>query len=147
MKPEIYNIIRELFLSQNYAVLATVNERAPHTNIVAFCADQDLETIILATPRDTTKFKNIQANPAVSLFIDSRTNSVSDINSAIGVTVLGKAYECSLEIEPELITRYQKKYPHLKDFLDSPGCALIKLNVARYIIVQNFQETIVVDMG
>lgn len=146
MKSELKKILTDLFSSQKYAVLATVHESAPQTHIVAFTAHANLATMIFVTPRKTTKFKNIQANPAVSLFVDSRTNSVSDINNAIGVTVLGKGFERSSGNKSPLIEIYREKYPHLSDFLDSPECAVIELEVNYYIIVQNFQDTITVDM-
>jgi nitroimidazol reductase NimA-like FMN-containing flavoprotein (pyridoxamine 5'-phosphate oxidase superfamily) len=132
--------LRELFASQQLAVLATDAGGRPYTSLIAFAATEDLTRLIFATTRATRKFTNIQENPHVSLMIDSRSNQVSDFRNAVAVTAMGTAAEVSGESRARLVERYLKRHPHLKSFVDAPSCALLQVAVAQYYLVSRFQN-------
>jgi hypothetical protein len=39
-----------------------------------------------------------------------------------------------------LLNIYLAKHPHLKEFVSSPTCALIKVRVQKYYVVSKFQN-------
>ncbi len=137
---EFRHQLRELFDSQQLAVLATDAGGRPYASLVAFAATDDLTRLIFATTRATRKFANIQENPHVSLLIDSRSNQVSDFRDAVAVTAMGSAAEVSSDDWSPLRDRYLKRHPHLKSFVDAPSCALLRMNVAQYYLVSRFQN-------
>ena len=136
------NALRELFRVQKLCVLSTLNERHPYVNLIGFYVNDDLNEIIFATYRSTRKFSNITLNSNVSVLIDSRSNRDVDFQTAIAATAIGAAKEVSGNERNRLQSLFLKKYPHLCDFVSSPDCALMRIKVERYIIVNEFQNVV-----
>lgn len=141
-KEELKQKVSELLSSQKLAVLSTQNaDGFAYASLIAFAASDDLQTIVLATPRATRKFANIKQNPKVSLLIDNRSNKENDFHAAMAVTVMGVAQEaCSGEVQRGLAALYLKKHSYLEAFLRSPTTAFIRISVLRYYLVSRFQE-------
>jgi general stress protein 26 len=59
IQSDSFNRIRELFKSQKLAVLATNNESHPYCNLVAFAETSDCKSLIFATNRNTSKYRNL----------------------------------------------------------------------------------------
>jgi nitroimidazol reductase NimA-like FMN-containing flavoprotein (pyridoxamine 5'-phosphate oxidase superfamily) len=137
---DVKNVLKDLFDSQPLAVLATQSDGQPYTNLVAFVSSQDLHSLFFATTQSTRKFANLSAEPMVSMLVDNRTNNPSDFRWAKAVTVTGKAEKTDKEKEVEITEAYLGKHPHLRDFLASPTCVLIRIRVETYYLVTRFQE-------
>jgi nitroimidazol reductase NimA-like FMN-containing flavoprotein (pyridoxamine 5'-phosphate oxidase superfamily) len=138
--------VRSLLATQRSAVLATQGDRAPYTSLMAFLGADDLASLILATPRQTTKYTNLMARPEVALLVDDRTNSGSDTQAASALTILGRAEEVGGIERGELSRAFALKHADLSGFLALPDTALIRVRVRRYILVERFQEATVFDM-
>ena len=91
--PAAVATLRTLLTAQRLAVVATQQNGHPYTSRVAFVASDDLRRIAFMTSRATTKYRNLFADPRVSMLIDSRTHSVEDFTAGAAVTVLGRAAE------------------------------------------------------
>ncbi|PVH17076.1 uncharacterized protein CXQ87_004636 [Candidozyma duobushaemuli] len=63
--------VTKLLKSKRYVHLATCNANIPHASLMnyTFYSKNDKPYIIISTPRDTTKYRNIEANENVSLLI------------------------------------------------------------------------------
>jgi nitroimidazol reductase NimA-like FMN-containing flavoprotein (pyridoxamine 5'-phosphate oxidase superfamily) len=145
-KNEIEALLRDLLTRQSLAVLATQASHGPYTTLVGFAAGQDLNYIFFVTSRSTRKYAALKARPEVSMLIDSRTNQTSDFRDAVAVTALGKAHEVDKEDHRDIVGLYVAKHPHLEDFVLSPTCALVRLEVEKYIIVTRFQQVTTLDL-
>jgi len=132
-KQQIKKILSGLFTSQKLAVLATHQKGQPYGSLVAFAAASDLKNLVFATTRATRKFSNLKTDPQVSLVLDNRSNRVVDFRKAVAATALGKERE-------KLAAMYLAKHPHLKDFVNSPTCALVRVRVEVYYVVWRFQN-------
>ena len=132
--------LRDLFSSQRLAVLATQNRRQPYGNLVAFMATKDLKHLLFATTRATRKFVNISKNPKVAMVVDNRSNEESDFHQAAAVTATGVGKEIMGPEKARFQKLYLSKHPYLKDFVSSPTCALLKVEVETYTIVNRFQN-------
>ena len=86
-------IVREVTSTQYFAVLNTLSEGLPYSNLVSYAVSDDLKTLVFITDRNTRKFRNMQENNNISLLIDNRTNQPSDISQAVAITVVGTAHE------------------------------------------------------
>ncbi|QTA89657.1 pyridoxamine 5'-phosphate oxidase family protein [Desulfonema magnum] len=137
---DIQRQIRELFVSQNLAVLATHNEEQPYANLVAFVTTDDLKYLYFVTPRATRKFANLSADSRVALLINNSTNQNTDFHQAIAVTAVGKAEEITGDDRTRVLPLYLAKHPHLEEFAKSPTCALVRVTAASYYLVKNFQN-------
>ncbi len=131
---ELSGLIRRVFTSQRFAVMATQFEGQPYSNLVAFAEADDLRTLLFVTSRDTRKYSNILSSKKVAVLVDSRTNQASDFHSALAITALGTVEEVAADNKNYLSRIYLSKHPQLKDFLDKPSNALMKVTVTEYII-------------
>lgn len=131
---ELSGLIKRVFTSQRFAVLATQFEGQPYSNLVAFAEADNLKSLLFVTSRDTRKYSNTLASKKVAILVDSRTNQASDLNSAIAITALGIIEEVAAENKDYLSEIYLSKHPGLKDFLHKPSSALMKVVVNSYVV-------------
>ncbi len=137
---ELEHRIRELFESQKLAVLATQNEGQPYANLIAFAPSDDLKCLYFVTARATRKYANIEADARVTMLIDNRSNQDSDFSQAAAVTATGAAQEVVHSRRDEVLAIYLAKHPMLEEFVRSPSCALLKIQVETYYLVRRFQN-------
>jgi nitroimidazol reductase NimA-like FMN-containing flavoprotein (pyridoxamine 5'-phosphate oxidase superfamily) len=132
--------VRTLLEQQVLGVLSTHGPEGPHASLVAFVAGQDLQTIVLATPKTTRKYANLEGDPRVALLVDNRSNQRSDCHTAMAATLYGRAETASPESRPDLLQSYLGKHPHLVDFVQASSCALVVVRVSRISHVRAFQQ-------
>ena len=133
-------MLQEFLASQRSAVLATTENGQPYLSLMAFAATDDLQYLLVATYRATRKYRNIEADSRVALLVDNRTNQPSDTAQATAITALGRAKEAAVGEKDRFLGIYLAKHPHLQEFVSSPDCALIKVEVEKYLLVSKFQE-------
>ena len=137
---QLAQCLRDLFSSQSLAVLATHSDGQSYGSLVAFVATEDLKHLLFATTRATRKYSNLMKNPRVAMVMDNRTNEESDFHQAMAVTATGQVREVTGSDRDRLTKLYLSKHPHLVDFVSSPTCALMSLEVETYYIVSRFQN-------
>jgi nitroimidazol reductase NimA-like FMN-containing flavoprotein (pyridoxamine 5'-phosphate oxidase superfamily) len=137
---EIKAHVRSLFTNQKLAVLATNSDGQPYTSLVAFVGRDDLKDIYFATPRTTRKYKNLKNEPRVALLINSSANKPSDFHQAIAVTATGAIMDIQDNQRASILKAYLARHPHLKDFIEAPTTALVRVRVRHYYLVKNFQK-------
>lgn len=144
---DIQPVLRDLFLTQRFAVLATDDRGQPFASLMAFAASEELRHIIVLTDRATSKFCNLKANPRVALLIDDRENKGSDTQESVAVTAVGEACEMDPEEGAPLLELFLARHPYLADFAASPGCAIIQVKIKSYLLVSRFQKVIEWSVG
>ncbi len=138
--------IRGLLNSQHLAVLATRAGEQPYTSLVTVAASPNLDYIVFPTLRHSQKYANLAACAQVGLLLDNRSDQESDLSAGIALTVIGRAAEAAASEREALRQQYLARNPRLQTFLDDPDCALVKVQVQRYVFVSNFQDKAVLDM-
>ena len=133
---ETKELLRQIVGAQRFAVLATMSNQQPYSNLVAFAVSDDLRHIVFATYRNTQKYHNILSNDRVALLIDTRSNNLSDFIEALAVTVLGVASELNGDSNDKLVQSYLDKHPSLGEFLQRPDTAIIKVLLTDYILAR-----------
>lgn len=132
-------LINKIVNTQYFAVLNSVGEGQPYSNLVSFAITDDLKSLVFITDRNTRKYRNIKGNNHLSLLIDNRTNQPSDITQAIAITVIGTARE-EVTSRDSYQVIFLTRHPQLKQFVDNPNSALILVTVSEYIIA-GFDKT------
>jgi nitroimidazol reductase NimA-like FMN-containing flavoprotein (pyridoxamine 5'-phosphate oxidase superfamily) len=143
---QLRKMLKGLFASQRLGVLATYGRGQPYSSLVAFAATNDLKHLLFATTRATRKFANLSTESQVALLVDNRSNQDTDFHRAIAVTALGKAEEVKARERNPLLRVYLAKHPYLEEFVNSPTCALLKVRVDRYYMVNRFQNVMELHM-
>jgi nitroimidazol reductase NimA-like FMN-containing flavoprotein (pyridoxamine 5'-phosphate oxidase superfamily) len=136
----LLNQIKNLLQAQLFGVLATQGADYPYCSLVGYVVSEDAKNIYFPTIRETQKFRNLFASPKVSLLVNNQTNQANDLKEAHALTVLGTAMEVTPESREEARARFLQKHPSLKEFVTAPNCALVKIQVAKYIFVTDFQS-------
>ena len=134
--------IVELFKEQRFAVIATQGKTEPYTNLVSFLIGRDFKKIYFPTSKNTRKFKNLSENSRISILIDNRGNKPQDIENAMTLTAVGKT---SVIKDSKILNLFLKKHPYLKDFVSSNDCAMIEIDIEKYIVVYNFKDVKIID--
>ena len=138
--------LEELCGSEMSAVLATDGGGQPYTSLVSFALSPDRKGLIFATPKATSKYKNIAKNPRVSVLIDNRSRAKGDIMLGEAITILGLARPVRRGKRwRELAAVLVSKNPALHEFITAPTTALIYIEAAKYIHVGRFQAITVSD--
>jgi len=133
-------LVGALLAEQPLAVLSTYGPAGPHASLVALAATDDLTAVLFVTARHTRKFTNLTDEPRVALLVDSRTNDGTDFEQASAVTIAGRATEVREADRPALLAVYTARHPSLREFAESPACALIEVRVDAYQIVTHFED-------
>jgi general stress protein 26 len=128
--------LRQVLMTQRFAVLATQLNDQPYINLVAFATSDDHSFILFATSRNTQKYRNIQENKKVAILIDSRRNEPSDLTGALAITALGSAHEVTKDRKDIQVQNYIDRHPNLKDFIRRPETAIISVKVSEYILAR-----------
>ena len=137
---QIESVLRELFRSQRYAVLATDSHGQPFTSLMAFAVAGDLGQLVVLTERAARKFANLTANRRVALLIDNRENKGSDTQESVAVTAIGEAEELDPVAGATLLQLFLARHPYLATFAASPSCAIVGVKINAYRLVSRFQE-------
>jgi hypothetical protein len=131
---ELSGLLKKVFISQRFAVLATQSQGQPYGNLIAFAEAENLKSLLFVTSRNTRKYSNILASKKVAVLVDSRTNQASDLQSAVAITAIGNIKEVTESNRDYLSRIYLSKHPQLKDFLCKQPTTLMKVSVNDYVI-------------
>lgn len=129
------------FHELRFAVLATADEGKPYTSLITYAMTPGCRTLIFATSRVTSKYRNIRSQPAVSILLDNRSQNARDLQNAQAVTLLGTAKEVRRSaLKAEYRGAFLNRHPELADFIDEPGTSLIAITVSQAIHVTRLED-------
>ena len=120
--------IQKMISENKVCVMATVSNGAPHCSLMSYTTDKECREIYMATLKDTKKYRNLIANPAVSLLIDTREFDPKGKTRALTVTGVFQAIENDQRIT-EIRETLLAKHPDLKDFFNNPDARLVMIKV------------------
>ena len=119
----------------------------PYGNIVAFAATADLKHLLFPTTCSTRKYANLSGEPRVAMVVDNRSHQESDFREGIAVTATGVVRELEGLEREERSMIYLAKHPYLEEFVTSPSCALLQLEVETYYVVSQFQSVVEIQIN
>jgi nitroimidazol reductase NimA-like FMN-containing flavoprotein (pyridoxamine 5'-phosphate oxidase superfamily) len=132
-------LIKKIIGSQYFAVLSSVGDGQPYSNLITFAITNDIKSLVFITGRNTRKYRNIKEDSNISILIDNRTNQPSDITKAKAITVIGTAHEVTDNLNT-LQALFLNRHPDLRKFIIEPDNAMILVTVHEYIIA-GFKKT------
>lgn len=134
--------MKELVREKDICVLATVSGSKPHCSLMAYVTDEDCREIYMVTQRQTSKYRNLKKNPALSLLIDTREKrNASPHSEAKALTIDGMFQEIVKAEKRELVrARLLERHPHLREFLDHPDAELLCIRVISFLLLEGLTE-------
>lgn len=140
---EAWERVRGLLTSQRFVVLSTQSNSGPYSSLVAFWAADSLDRVLFATMRDARKYGFLAEHPQVALLFDDRSNQDIDLSRAAAVTAIGNAHEITeVGARSEALATFLDRHPDLDSFANTPGCALIGVDIEVFHLVTHFQDTV-----
>jgi len=125
--------IRQLLANASLGVLATAGPEGPLTSLMAFAVESP-SRLVMATLPDTRKWRNMLGDPRISLLIDDR-ETARDRGSVRALTLAGR-HEPGTEAQRQAgFHVLGRRHPHLAGLLARPEIALIRLQVASYLLL------------
>lgn len=125
---------------ERHSVLATDSGGQPYTSLVAYALTPDARGLLFATPKKTTKYRNILRNRRVSLMIDTRSNSPRGYLESEALTVIGEARVLRKGAKQQAMADlFIRKHPRLREFVRAGSTALILVSINRIMHAGRFQ--------
>ena len=126
--------MKALAREKNSCVLATIVDNKPYCSLMAYVTNPACTEIYMVTHSNTQKFKNLAANPAVSLMIDTRDTSPR--TAAQALTVAGTFQKITdsakeKEVRRQLLTAH----PYLREFMDRPEAEVFQINIESFLLL------------
>ena len=107
--------MKALAREKNICVLATIAGSKPYCSLMAYVTNKACTEMYMVTHRQTQKYQNLVANPAVSLLIDTR--DASPRSGAKAMTVEGVYQKIKDPTKEEAVRRkLLSTHPHLTEF-------------------------------
>jgi nitroimidazol reductase NimA-like FMN-containing flavoprotein (pyridoxamine 5'-phosphate oxidase superfamily) len=127
---------------RRHAALATDENGAPYLSLVAFALAQDGAAVLFATPRGSRKFRNLRANPRVSLLLDTRGERDRDYGRAEAITIVGRArvLRAGSSRWREAGQILHARHPALAAFFEAATTALVRVDIEEAVHVGGFQR-------
>jgi len=146
LNPEVKSRIDRVLNSQKIAVLGTSKDGEPYSCLVGFAITDDLSELVFATMRERLKYKQMQANPRVTLMIDDRDVQNSDFNDTTSLTVVGSAEDVKGNDRGRYASLLLKQHPVLSEFVSAPDCAVMRVKVDKIYVVSEFESVVKVGL-
>jgi nitroimidazol reductase NimA-like FMN-containing flavoprotein (pyridoxamine 5'-phosphate oxidase superfamily) len=103
--------------AQDMCVLATVDGEVPHCSLMAYVSDETCRKVYMITHRNTKKYANLLANPAVCLLIDTRLSAKRSSRETVQALTVNGTFELVRDEEAAgLRNRFIEAHPHLREF-------------------------------
>jgi hypothetical protein len=134
--------LRKLLHDQLLGVLGSQFEGAPYLTLVAFAPANGERTLVFATARSTRKYRNLVLDNRCSMLVDNRDNTPDDFADAAAATAIGTCRELDGKELTTMSGVLVARHPQLSDFVRSPSCAVMALDVERYVLVWRFQQVV-----
>ena len=131
--------IQKMILENRVCVMATVADGAPHCSLMSYATDEDCGEIYMATLKDTKKYRNLIANPSVSLLMDTRDADPKGHTRALTVTGVFQAVENDERIAA-IRNILIRKHPDLKDFFNNPDARIVVIKATSLQLLDNVTD-------
>ena len=126
----------QLLREKSVCVLATVAAGRPHCSLMAYAVNDAATDMYLATLRTTRKYRNIEANPAVSLLVDTR-----EAPQPSALTIEGACRPLAAGPERDQArVRLLGRHPDLAALLDDPGGEILKVRITSFLLLKGLTE-------
>ena len=142
MLEEMKALVRE----KNTCVLATISGSKPYCSLMAYVTNKPCTEIYMVTRRQTQKYQNLMANPAVSLMIDSRDATPRSAARAMTVEGIFRSIDDRRQ-QADIRRKLLSAHPHLTDFMGHPDTELIRIKIRSFLLLNGLTQSHFVEIA
>ena len=123
--------IQTLIQANRICVLATVSEGEPHCSLMSYATDDDCREIYMATHKETKKYRNLTANPSVSLLVDSRQDIGAHPAAQTKALTISGTFQRNLDEKKIAAARARlfEKHAGLKNIFNDPDTEIVIIKI------------------
>ena len=138
--------MKALAREKNSCVLATIVDTKPYCSLMAYVTNRACTEIYMVTHRQSQKFQNLIANPAVSLMIDTRDTSPR--SAARAMTVEGVFQKITDPAKEQQVRReLLSTHPHLNEFMDHPEAEVFQITIKSFLLLNGLTQASFEDLS
>ena len=138
--------IRDIISASDLAVLATCADNQPHCSLMAYAVHND-SSILMLTRRETRKFKNISANPRVSVMVDTRLESSEQRFAIKALTINGVCSPCSKHEQKRLKDLLVVQHPQLKELAALEDSVVVEVKADSFLLLDGVSNAFFLDLS
>lgn len=130
------NKVEEILAANKLCVLCTHGGDKPHCSLMTYVPGDDLRILYMVSSRESRKFKNILANPRVSILVDTRQDTAGKEDAKItSITFEGIHEPLQQENMEQLIAHLNAKNPRLSEIINDPASILFGIRLKSYLML------------
>jgi nitroimidazol reductase NimA-like FMN-containing flavoprotein (pyridoxamine 5'-phosphate oxidase superfamily) len=143
---EMLEEMKALVREKNTCVLATISGSKPYCSLMAYVTNKPCTEIYMVTRRQTQKYQNLMANPAVSLMIDSRDTSPRSAARAMTIDGVFQSIDDPGQ-QAEIRQKLVSVHPHLTEFMEYPDSELIRIKIKSILLLNGLTQSFFEEMA
>ncbi|WP_373484747.1 pyridoxamine 5'-phosphate oxidase family protein [Acetobacterium malicum] len=132
MLAKLETILRE----NSLCVLCTEAAGSPYCSLMTYLLSDDLRVLYLISTRKSRKFKNLLANPRVSVLVDSRQHrGPTATENIVSVTFSGLFQPLADSETQRVKTAFAREHPELTEILNHPDSVIFAIKLMSYLLL------------
>ncbi|WP_050738500.1 pyridoxamine 5'-phosphate oxidase family protein [Acetobacterium bakii] len=132
MLEKVEKILRENTL----CVLCTEGGGKPYCSLMTYIPNDDLRVLYMVSTLASRKFKNLLANPRVSVLVDTRQNpGASPEEKIASVTFEGSFQPLAASEMQRIKTHLADDHLELNAILENPNCVVFSIKLNSYLLL------------
>ena len=139
--------MREILRANDLAVLATCAENQPHCSLMAFVPNENCRTIYMLTQRNSRKFRNISANPRVSLMVDTRLDSPESRPAIKALTISGTCKPSPQSMQKQFKHLLLQNHPQLKTLSAQKDAVVLEITIASFLLLDGIDNAFFMELS
>ena len=138
--------MKALAREKNSCVLATIVDAKPYCSLMAYVTNRACTEIYMVTHRQSQKYRNLIANPAVSLMIDTRDTSPRSAVRAMTVEGVFQKIKDPAK-EKKVRRKLLSAHPHLNEFMDHPQAEVFQVTIKSFLLLNGLTQASFEDLS
>jgi len=139
--------MREIIRANDLGVLATCADHQPHSSLMAYVPHEDCRTIYMLTQRDSRKFRNISANPRVSLMVDTRLDSPESRPAIKALTISGTCSPSPQSMQKQFKHLLVQNHPQLETMAAQEDSIVMEITIESILLLDGIDNAYFVELS
>ena len=132
------DVIKTLVREKDICVLATASDNKPHCSLMAYVTDTQCTAIYMVTHKDSKKYRNLTANPWVSLLIDTRDEDLGSGRIKTRALTVSGVFQPIPDTDQKehLRAKLLERHPHMEQFATHPDAEVFSIRIKSFLLLE-----------
>ena len=137
-RAKMLDIMKTLVREKDICVLATASDNKPHCSLMAYVTNSQCTAIYMVTHKDSKKYRNLTANPWVSLLIDTRHEDMSSARIKTRALTVSGIFQPIPDTDQKKHVRAKllEKHPHMEQFATHRDAEVFSIRIESFLLLE-----------